>query len=81
LFAARLSPLGCSSVADYYWIRRGSSDADTLTIANDISLTSALPAIIIKGQGHLVAGNHTFGILTVNIGANLTLNEATIRST
>ena len=54
---------------------------DVITISEDITLTSALPAIAgtitIEGGGHTISGNQKFRIFEVN-GGNLIINNLTM---
>lgn len=64
----------------------GNSEADTITLQADITLTSALPAITseitIEGNNHRLerSGSNTFRIFLVSSGGNLTLNNVIIRN-
>ena len=59
------------------------ADADTITLAADITLTAALPhirsTIVIEGNDHSISGNGEFRIFYVEASGDLTINEATLR--
>ena len=58
--------------------------ADTITLARDVTLSSALPEIAseitIEGSGHTISGNDRYRIFYVQRSGNLTINESTLRN-
>ena len=64
-------------------IANGNSEADTITLTADITLTGALPQITssytltIEGAGHTLDGAGAYRVLYVNLG-NLIINNLTI---
>ncbi len=58
----------------------GNSEADTINITADITLTAALPNIttqidIISATGHTISGNNAYRIFTVTSGGNLRVDR------
>ena len=60
----------------------GNSEADTIILAADITLTSALPQITseitIEGRGFTLDGNNSCRVLDITSAGNLTINNVTI---
>ncbi|HIE56922.1 MAG TPA: hypothetical protein EYP88_01640, partial [Anaerolineales bacterium] len=60
----------------------GNSEADTIILAADITLTGALPQITseitIEGRGFTLDGNNSCRVLDITSVGNLTINNVTI---